>query len=223
MTILQMEKIVYFLGKIVNHLSLTYDDLLFYQRLLKAEGLYQDALDGIWGKYTDQAAIDFMAESISLEEELGRFDMRTENNIRSLSLAGQSEARQFMQRLSDFNLTVKIISGTRTYKQQDALYEQGRSKPGKKVTWAKAGRSYHNFGMAWDIAVFNSRGAYLTTGKSYERAAKVAMDTKSLFWGGNWTTLRDYPHYQLRTEFQLAQIRHRFEKGEKFFETSVIV
>ncbi len=36
----------------------------------------------------------------------------------------------------------------RTYKEQNDLYALGRTKPGKKVTNAPGGRSYHNFGLA---------------------------------------------------------------------------
>lgn len=39
----------------------------------------------------------------------------------------------------------------RTIDQQNYLYEQGRTRPGNKVTWVKGGYSYHNYGMAVDI------------------------------------------------------------------------
>ena len=41
----------------------------------------------------------------------------------------------------------------RTFKEQQDLYEIGRSKPGKKVTNASAGLSYHNYGLAIDIVL----------------------------------------------------------------------
>jgi len=39
----------------------------------------------------------------------------------------------------------------RTDKEQDALFAIGRTIKGKKVTNAKGGRSYHNYGLALDI------------------------------------------------------------------------
>ena len=41
----------------------------------------------------------------------------------------------------------------RTFAEQDSLYAIGRTKPGKKVTNAKAGQSYHNYGLAFDIVL----------------------------------------------------------------------
>lgn len=36
---------------------------------------------------------------------------------------------------------------------QDALFAQGRTKPGPRVTSARAGQSYHNYGLAVDIVL----------------------------------------------------------------------
>jgi peptidoglycan L-alanyl-D-glutamate endopeptidase CwlK len=44
-----------------------------------------------------------------------------------------------------------ITSGVRTIAEQDAIYQIGRSKPGKLVTNARGGQSYHNFGCAVDV------------------------------------------------------------------------
>nr|WP_295770097.1 M15 family metallopeptidase [Rhodoferax sp.] len=41
----------------------------------------------------------------------------------------------------------------RSCAEQDALYAQGRTAPGNKVTNAKSGDSNHNFGIAFDIGV----------------------------------------------------------------------
>lgn len=41
----------------------------------------------------------------------------------------------------------------RTFAEQDVLFAQGRTKPGNKVTNAKGGQSYHNYGLAIDIVL----------------------------------------------------------------------
>ncbi len=55
------------------------------------------------------------------------FDDRTESNIKSLLPAAQVKAREFMTAVSGFGLTCRIISGTRTYAEQDELYKIGRT------------------------------------------------------------------------------------------------
>ena len=54
----------------------------------------------------------------------------------------------------------KIISGSRTYAEQNVIDAQGRTTPGKIVSNAKGGQSLHNFGIAWDVGIFKN-GKYL--------------------------------------------------------------
>lgn len=46
------------------------------------------------------------------------------------------------------NVICRFTHTLRTFSEQDALFAQGRTKPGKIVTNAKAGLSYHNYGLA---------------------------------------------------------------------------
>jgi hypothetical protein len=48
-----------------------------------------------------------------------------------------------------------VISGFRSFEQQNEIYKQGRTKPGNKVTWVTGGGSWHNYGMAIDIAFWD--------------------------------------------------------------------
>ena len=74
-------------------------DTLFSQRMLKAEGLYFGRLDGLWGPLTEKAANDFEHLSGELAKKYGTFDLRTEINIKTLTLRAQQQARQFMVRV----------------------------------------------------------------------------------------------------------------------------
>ena len=97
----------------------------------------------------------------------------------------------------------------RTFAEQDALYAQGRTKPGRKVTNAPGGKSYHNYGLAIDIVMILDKDGNGT----YESAS---WDTKLDFdgdgesdwievveifkrygwvWGGDWK-FYDAPHFQ---------------------------
>lgn len=48
----------------------------------------------------------------------------------------------------------RIVQGWRSFAQQTALYAEGRTAPGTIVTYSIAGTSYHNYGLAVDIAPF---------------------------------------------------------------------
>lgn len=190
------------------------DDILFFQRLLRSDGLYLANLDGIWGPLTEAAVVEFERLADTIAAAVGTFDARSENNVRTLAVRAQRPAREFLQRVRAAGIGARIISGTRTYAMQDALYRQGRfGNPGPRVTNARGGQSNHNFGIAWDIGIFTAGGGYVTDGPPYDAAA-AAGAAPELEWGGNWSSFVDKPHWQLATGLTLATLRARFESGD---------
>jgi len=111
-----------------------------------------------------------------------------------------------------------LISGNRSYEEQDALYAQGRTKPGEKVTNAKGGYSNHNFGIAGDFGVFRGK-AYLdgtdaAMAAKVHRACSVHAAACGLEWGGSWKSFTDLPHYEVRTGLSMdAKRKLMKEKG----------
>lgn len=192
------------------------DDVLFFQRLLRAEGLYMGALDGLWGPITEAAANAFEAHALAIRDNARSFDPRSERCILSLSLKAQRTARDFLGRVLDGGLRARIISGTRTYAEQDALFRKGRfGNPGPRVTNARGGLSNHNFGIAWDIGIFTAAGGYLDEGPEYHQAAELGLSGSegAIEWGGHWTGFIDRPHYQLALGLSVADLRIGFEQG----------
>jgi len=120
-----------------------------------------------------------------------------------------------LRRLLHGGISARIVSGTRTYAEQNALYRKGRyGDPSPIVTRARGGHSNHNFGIAWDIGIFQN-GKYLKSSPLYVRAAALGK-TRSIEWGGDWTSFVDKPHYQLATGVSLAAVRSSFEEGRAF-------
>lgn len=194
------------------------DDVLFYQRFLKANGFYGDKLDGKWGSKTDAADAAFNAESAKIAQQNGIFDSRSETNIFTLAPKVQILARQFLAITKQNNLDVRIISGTRTYAEQDQLYKKGRfGNTEPIVTKAKGGQSNHNFGLAWDIGIFEA-GKYITTDAKYKKIAPMVLpNLPMLEWGGNWQSLQDFPHYQCKAvDDSVAGTRALFELGKAY-------
>jgi len=144
------------------------------------------------------------------------FDKRTEGNIATLVPKAQEKARQFMTAilpiLEEKGCTAKIISGTRSYDEQDDLYAKGRTVAGAKVTNARGGYSNHNFGIAWDIGIFKGE-KYLPETYLYGTCGEVGKSL-GLEWGGDWKSIQDEPHFQLKTGLTLAEMRERVAKGE---------
>lgn len=191
------------------------EDVLFQQRMLKAAGFYPGTLDGVWGPITDRAAHAFAEASQAVAERLGQFDPRSERHIASLQLNAQEAARGLLCRARTAGLDARIISGTRGYAEQNRLFRRGRyGNAGRRVTNARGGRSNHNFGIAWDIGLFDA-GRYITDHGAYERAADVGL-SDALEWGGAWSRFPDKPHYQIATGLGVASVRTLFEAGEPY-------
>lgn len=71
----------------------------------------------------------------------------------------RSAATALIERCYKLNIPILITQGLRTIAEQDALYAQGRTKPGAIVTNARGGYSYHNFGLAVDFALLLPNGS----------------------------------------------------------------
>jgi peptidoglycan LD-endopeptidase CwlK len=191
------------------------DDVKFLQRMLCASGCFSGPLDGAASSTLDVAETKLEEISNGIASSQGTFDPRSEKAIRSLHPRAQAAARQFLTALRAAGFDARILSGTRTYAEQDGLFQIGRA-PGdtrKPVTNAKAGHSNHNFGIAWDIGIFEG-GKYITDEAPYKRAA--ALRPAGVEWGGDWKTFPDTPHYQLATGKKLAEVRELFEAGKPF-------
>jgi peptidoglycan L-alanyl-D-glutamate endopeptidase CwlK len=149
-----------------------------------------------------------------------KVDDRSEKFIATLLPEVQPYARALVTKAAANGITIIVICGTRTYAEQDALYEQGRTKPGKIVTNARAGHSNHNFGVAFDIGVFEGSN-YLDESPKYKAVGVLGIDL-GLEWGGNWKTIQDEPHFQLRPKWaanlseqdMLAELRSRKDSGK---------
>ncbi|MNB86275.1 Peptidoglycan L-alanyl-D-glutamate endopeptidase CwlK precursor [compost metagenome] len=111
-----------------------------------------------------------------------------------------------------------ITQGLRTIAEQDGLYAQGRTKPGQIVTNAKGGYSYHNFGVAIDFALLLPDGGVSWDtkrdgdGDGVADWSEVVTDAKRLGWewGGDWTSFKDLPHFQM--DFGLSTADYRAGK-----------
>lgn len=118
----------------------------------------------------------------------------------------------------------------RTFAEQDALYAQGRTKPGAKVTNAKGGQSYHNYGLAVDIVLLvdkDGNGSFETA--SWDTKSDFDGDKKAdwqevvaIFkrhgweWGGDWKFM-DAPHFQKTFGKSIVDLQqlHKTDKVDK--------
>lgn len=120
-------------------------------------------------------------------------------------------ATEHLRRLAAEGLNFKVTSGTRTMSEQAALYAQGRTAKGARVTNARPGQSWHNFGVAYDLTLFSGKNPVWESPK-YLRAGEIGEDL-GLEWGHRWKTFKDTPHFQRPLGVTLAEARSKWPTG----------
>lgn len=147
-------------------------------------------------------------------------DARTAGNLATLDPKAQDRFEEFTllakATAATFGCEYVMISGHRSWEEQDELYAQGRTKAGSKVTNARGGYSNHNFGIACDYGVFRGK-VYLDSADAKLAAqvhAAVAVHARKLGfeWGGDWKTLKDFPHFEISTGLSMTEKRDLWKR-----------
>lgn len=136
--------------------------------------------------------------------------MINSRRIEDLTPATRALAGAFLQECHAAGLPVMIISTLRDNAFQAHLYAQGRTRPGKVVTKALPGSSWHNYGVAFDAVPM--RGGELVWGadtpadKALWQTMGECGERVGLEWGGRWK-FTDMPHFQDTQGKTIAQAK----------------
>jgi peptidoglycan LD-endopeptidase CwlK len=134
----------------------------------------------------------------------------------SLNPIVKEKSSQLIQQAAKKGIVVVITNGFRSFEDQKRLYQQGRTTSGNIVTNAKAGESYHNYGLAIDFALKTPTGNVIWDrqydGNRNGKAdwTEVVEISKSLGfkWGGDWAKFKDYPHLQMDFGLTIADLQN---------------
>lgn len=131
------------------------------------------------------------------------WDLISENRIKELHPSIQNDVRKFINEAERKGIYLRVTDGIRTFAEQDTLYAQGRTAPGSIVTNAKGGQSYHNYGLAFDVVpMVNGFPDYNT---DWNPIAEIGKRL-GFFWGGDFTSIDDKPHFQKSFGFSTGQL-----------------
>jgi len=112
----------------------------------------------------------------------------------------------FVVKCKDAGIDVLITSTYRDAESQNALYAQGRTTPGAKVTNAKAGQSWHNWRCAFDfVPIVNGKAQWNDTA-TFEKCGQIA-EAIGLEWAGRWKTFKELAHCQYTGGLTLADFQ----------------
>lgn len=103
-------------------------------------------------------------------------------------------------------IPIYLFEGYRSPIRQAQLYAQGRTAPGRIVTRARPFQSWHQYGLAGDLVVYQDSKWTWKPIELYKRAGSILCEL-GLEWLGNSKTFPEMPHYQFKTEIPLAELR----------------
>jgi len=119
----------------------------------------------------------------------------------------KERVEKFLNAAKDAGIDLLITSTYRDNASQNVLYAQGRTTPGKKVTNAKAGQSWHNYRCAVDVVpVVAGKPRWDVKDEVWQQVGALGK-AAGLEWAGDWKKFKEYPHFQYTGGLTLAQLQ----------------
>lgn len=208
------------------------NDVTLWQEFLIKQGLLAAGLStGQFGPKTDAATRQFQTQqgleadglvgpdSQAKAQALGfvpaaaaasSLDSASEALLQHVHPELANRIRELTRRVAD-QMPCAVDSGYRSFDEQAKLYAIGRPPPPAKVTNAKPGDSYHNYGLAVDMVTLKG-GAHNWNEADAKIRGSVGQQL-GLEWGGAWTDFQDLPHFQLTMGLSIGQCRALYNQS----------
>ncbi len=138
--------------------------------------------------------VDYYSISKENRRKIAELDWRIRGRVRA-----------FLREAARNGIHLRITEAYRSFARQQALYNQGRTTPGGIVTNAKAGYSYHNFHLAFDVV--DIQKGYNTA--NWSLIGKLGKK-HGFAWGGDWPNFTDRPHFQKTFGKTTAELREKY-------------
>lgn len=160
-------------------------------------------------------------------------DSISEQRIKVLHPKVRDVFKAFIEEAEEgLDITLRVVQGLRTIEEQNVLHAQGRTTPGQIVTNAKGGSSYHNYGLAIDVAVIEK--GKLNWNWDYKKL-RPYYKKYNLTWGADWDGdgktkdegdkdehLVDMPHFQLTFGYNWRQLLEKYNKKDFIPDTKYV-
>jgi len=119
----------------------------------------------------------------------------------------KERVEKFLNAAKAAGIDLLVTSTYRDNASQNALYAQGRTKPGKIVTNAKAGQSLHNYRCAVDVVPIVAGKPRWDVKEEVWQQVGALGKAAGLEWAGDWKRFKEYPHFQYTGGLTLAQLQ----------------
>lgn len=132
--------------------------------------------------------------------------MINSRDLKELLPVVRTKVEAFLASAKKQGIDLIVTSTYRDAESQNALYAQGRTAPGKKVTNAKAGQSWHNHRCAVDVVPVVGGKAQWGDAALWARIGALGK-AAGLEWAGDWKSFKETAHFQYTGGKTLAQLQ----------------
>ncbi len=170
------------------------------------------------GRFVNNSSQIGCVEGMSETEPVEIWDEITAKRIDSLHPLIREEVNDFIIKAQEEGINLRITFGLRTFDEQSALYNKGRDENGntvdksKIVTNAKAGQSYHNYGLAFDIVEIKD-GKAIWSNDNWDKIGEIGKGF-GFEWGGDWTSFIDRPHFENDFGLHHSKLLEMYNNGD---------
>lgn len=144
--------------------------------------------------------------------------MINSRDVFALDLPARQVCQAHVQGCKVAGIELLVTSTRRDFEAQTALYAIGRTKDmdRRPVTNAKAGGSWHNYAVAWDVVPLIG-GKAVWEGSLWREIARIGKAAGAEA-GADWKTFPDRPHFQYKPAgLTLDQALDRFKENGTIF------
>jgi peptidoglycan L-alanyl-D-glutamate endopeptidase CwlK len=133
--------------------------------------------------------------------------MMNSRDLNELLPVVKVKVEAFLAKCKAAGIDLLVTSTYRDNDSQNALYAQGRTTPGKIVTNAKAGQSWHNYRCAVDVVpLVHGKPDWDGSHPVWAKIGKIGKEC-GLEWAGDWTSFKEIAHFQYTDGMSLAQLK----------------
>ena len=122
--------------------------------------------------------------------------MISSRDVKDLLPEVAHKAAFFIAKCKEAGIDVLVTSTHRDNEAQNALYAQGRTTPGKIITNARGGESFHNYRCALDFVPMLCGKCCWDDAAKFRQCGLIA-ESLGFEWAGRWQgKLREMAHIQ---------------------------
>jgi len=133
--------------------------------------------------------------------------MINSRKLEDLIPQAKERVERFIALCHEQGIDLLVTSTFRDNESQGELYEQGRTKPGKIVTNAKAGESWHNYRCAVDVVpLVNGKPNWDGSDPIWQTIGELG-EQAGLEWAGRWHSFKELAHFQYTGGLTLTDLK----------------